>query len=122
MCKTAYGNLAPHTPYADDGDCTTDILCSVCKTVTSAGKEAHSGGIATCLKLAKCSICDNEYGNLATHTDGDYDEKCDICSIELSIGKSGITVGGIIAIIICSVVVAGGSGFAIAWFVIKKKT
>ena len=31
-----------HTPNADDGDCTTDITCSVCGTVTTEGKDDHS--------------------------------------------------------------------------------
>ena len=33
-----------HTPGKDDGDCTTDILCSVCGMVTSEGAESHIPG------------------------------------------------------------------------------
>ena len=31
-----------HTPAADDGDCTTDITCTVCGKVTTEGAEAHT--------------------------------------------------------------------------------
>ena len=31
-----------HTPAADDGDCTTDILCTVCKKVAVEGAAKHN--------------------------------------------------------------------------------
>ncbi|MBR2474586.1 MAG: hypothetical protein IKB51_06125, partial [Clostridia bacterium] len=37
VCNEKYGPLAPHTPGEDDGDCTTDILCSVCGGVAIEG-------------------------------------------------------------------------------------
>ncbi len=77
------GNREPiHTPKEDDGDCTTDILCSVCNTVTAKGSAAHSytnacdadcnsagctagnretghipGAAATCLAAQTCTEC-----------------------------------------------------------------
>lgn len=39
--------------------------CSVCREKTDIG--SHAGGTATCLKKAVCSVCGNEYGELAAH-------------------------------------------------------
>lgn len=39
ICGAEYGELAAHTPEADDKDCTTAVKCSVCKAVTTAAKE-----------------------------------------------------------------------------------
>lgn len=59
-----------HIPNADDGDCTTDITCSVCGTVTTKGAEAHSYGEWVIIKPATaaedgsrertCSACGNK--------------------------------------------------------------
>ena len=38
ICGAEYGNLGGHVPAADDGDCTTDILCSVCGEVLTPGQ------------------------------------------------------------------------------------
>lgn len=64
-CQTAMPAAANHTPEADDGDCTTDITCSVCGTVTTKGNANHTGGEATCTAKAKCNLCGKEYGELA---------------------------------------------------------
>ncbi len=56
-----------HTPEEDDGDCTTDILCSVCGEVAVEGAAAHTGGEATCEKQAECEVCGTAYGELAKH-------------------------------------------------------
>ena len=40
-CGAEYGELAACTPAADDGDCTTDIKCSLCGKTTTAGEAAH---------------------------------------------------------------------------------
>ena len=172
VCGTAYGALAPHTPNADDGDCTTDILCSVCSAVTTEGADAHTGGTASCTAKAVCSVCGTAYGalaphvhtsewstdasnhwnecacgdkaNVAAHADTDGDGKCDACAYTMSSGETatpvppntpntpntpdmpeendGLSGGAIAGIVIGSVVVAGGGGFALVWFVIKKKT
>ena len=57
-----------HNPEDDDGDCTTDVLCSICKEVVKKGHEIHlfenykSNNNATCTKneteTSKCSRCD----------------------------------------------------------------
>ena len=70
------GDLAAHTPDTDDGDCTTAITCTVCGEVTTAAKDAHTGGTATCEKLAECEVCGKEYGELAAHTPEEDDGDC----------------------------------------------
>ena len=41
-CNTFYGELAAHTPEDDDGNCTTDILCALCREVATPGAPAHT--------------------------------------------------------------------------------
>ncbi len=85
-CDTTCGNLGckytreiTHTPATDDGDCTTDIFCSVCNAVTTKGNESHTGGTATCTAKAECSVCGTGYGTLTEHI---YDNACDAyCNI-----------------------------------------
>lgn len=40
-CGAEYGELGACAPAADDGDCTTEIKCSVCGKTTTAGEAAH---------------------------------------------------------------------------------
>ena len=107
-------DIAPHTPNADDGDCTTPITCSVCSAVTTAGA-SHTGGTATCTAKAKCDVCGKEYGetlahthgtewkkdadnhwnecacgdkaNVAPHADTNNDEKCDVCAYAMPVSN-----------------------------------
>ncbi len=52
-------------------------ICSVCGVEAPEGKEAHSGGTASCKDLAKCEFCDMAYGALANH---EYESgKCSVC-------------------------------------------
>jgi len=69
VCGMEYGELLPHTPIEDDGDCTTAVTCSVCDTVITPAREAHTGGMATCEVKARCSVCSKEYGELAPHSE-----------------------------------------------------
>ena len=84
-CGKEYGSLAPHTPEADDGDCTTAIKCSVCSGIATEANANHTGGTATCTAKAKCTVCNKEYGDFAAHTpetdDGDCTTaiKCSVC-------------------------------------------
>ena len=98
-------------PNADDGDCTTDIKCSICETVTTEGAATHTSGTATCTAKAKCDVCGKDYGdtaahihgtewkndadnhwnecacgdkaNVASHADSNSDEKCDTCGQDM---------------------------------------
>ncbi|MDO4573001.1 MAG: leucine-rich repeat domain-containing protein, partial [Clostridia bacterium] len=75
-----------HTP-ADDGDCTTDVTCSVCGWVTSEGADSHTGGTATCTAQAVCEVCGTSYGELAAHSHSsdwssdaaDHWHECGVC-------------------------------------------
>ena len=76
--------------------------------------------------------CDcGDKANSAAHSDGNGDGKCDTCQYDVPVtgggnggsgDDSGLGAGAIVGIVIGSVAVAGIGGFAIFWFVIKKKT
>ena len=84
LCGSEYGKILPHTPNADDGDCTTPITCSGCGTITTSARARHTGGHATCEYLAECDVCGSEYGEYAAHIpfadDGDCTTEV-ICSV-----------------------------------------
>ena len=56
VCGTAYGELLPHTPVEDDGDCTTDIACAVCGCVTIEGASAHALETTADERII-CTVC-----------------------------------------------------------------
>lgn len=96
-CHVEYKTTA-HTPNDDDGDCTTEIVCSKCGAVTKEAEdehnygdweyvdddihshrcthsncnvyetETHSGGNATCTEKAICDICNSAYGEALGHS------------------------------------------------------
>jgi len=115
LCDNGCGAvLEDCTPNADDGDCTTDITCSVCGDVIEEGASSHTGGTATCTGKAECTVCGKEYGELvphshgsewktdesehwnececgdkankAAHVDSDSNGKCDTCDYTMSSG------------------------------------
>ncbi len=79
-----------HTPAADDGDCTTAILCTECDAVTTAAKTHVDGD-------DKNHVCDNDGCNVDNvdggchdlNTDGNH--KCDECGTDnvTTCGDSG---------------------------------
>ena len=85
LCNKTEGKALGHTPEADDGDCTTAVICSVCEVVVTQAKTAHAGGTATCFSRAHCSACEQEYGELAAHTwssdaaTEEFDKHCTVC-------------------------------------------
>ena len=100
------------TPNEDDGDCTTDVNCSVCGSITTKGAEDH--------------------------TDTDNNEKCDACGYQMSTtpnnpdnsnnihgeqsdDKDELSGGAIAGIVTGSAAAVGLVGFSLFWFVIKKK-
>ncbi len=93
-----------------------------------------------------CAGCDEQELEKAAHADGNSDGKCDTCNYQMSTvnpgtdpvvpgtdtepqppsdpddeGGDGLGAGAISAIVISSVAVLGGGGFALFWFVIRKK-
>ncbi len=67
---------------------------------------------------------------VGTHADSDNNGKCDTCDYQMTNvtpdnpeqPKDGLGTGAIVGIVIGSVAVAGVGGFALFWFVIKKKS
>ncbi len=94
-CK--HTRMTEHRPEADDNDCTTDILCSICDAVTTKGNASHTGGTATCTAKAKCEVCDTEYGEMLQHSftvpqndDTDHWNKCKDCdAIDTKVKHTG---------------------------------
>jgi len=117
VCETVYGETTPHA--YSEATCLKKATCADCGAETGE-LAAHAYGEATCLKKATCSVCGVETGELAAHKDADKDELCDLCGAEVP--KSGLSGGAIAGIVIGGVVVLGVGGFALIWFVIKKKS
>ena len=84
----------------------------------------------------ECSCGDK--ANKAAHTDSNNDGKCDACEYQMSAtpnnpddpnnapddpneDKDGLGTGAVVGIVLGSVAVVGIGGFALVWFVIKKK-
>ena len=96
----------------------------------------------------ECTGCEGQQLEKAAHADTNNDEKCDTCGYDMpasetepgtepgttpgtedpntpddpSDDKDGLGAGAIVGIVIGSVAVAGVGGFALFWFVIKKKS
>ena len=102
ICGTSYGELKQHThDYSDEWK-------------TDGNNHWHE---------CECG----EKKDTEQHKDENFDGKCDVCDYQMSEQiptpqpKDGLS-GGVIAIIVTgSVLVLGVSGFALVWFVIKKK-
>ncbi len=127
--------------------CTEKAVCEVCNTPygnTAAhehGSEWHKNADE---HWNECECGDK--ANVAPHADEDNDGKCDTCEYQMSTtpdnpdnpnntpdnpnntpddpneDKDGLGAGAIVGIVIGSVAVAGVGGFALFWFVIKKKS
>ena len=87
----------------------------------------------------ECTRCAGQQLEKAAHTDSNNDGKCDTCEYQMSTtpnnpdepnntpddpneDKDGLGAGAIVGIVIGSVAVVGIGGFALFWFVIKKKS
>ena len=55
-----YVRTVTHTPDEDDGDCTTEINCSVCGIVTTPAAPAHTpdSDDGDCTTAVTCTVCD----------------------------------------------------------------
>ena len=51
-----------HDPNEDDGNCLTEVKCNNCDVVTTEAREAHEGGTPTCIGQA-CEVCGTFYGD-----------------------------------------------------------
>ena len=126
-----------------EATCQSAGVCSVCG-YAYLEKVAHNYGTAwkndETEHWNECAC--GEKANTAEHSDSDGDGKCDVCAYELPKedgnepdsptvpdatdgGKDGLSGGAIAGIVIGSiagVAVVGVGGFALFWFVIKKKS
>ena len=127
--------------------CTEKAVCATCNTAYG-NTIAHSHGSEWKTDANnhwnEC-VCGDK-ANKAAHTDSNNDGKCDTCEYQMSTtpdnpdnpnntpdnpnntpddpsdDKDGLGAGAIVGIVIGSVAVAGVGGFALLWFVIKKKS
>ena len=73
------GKTMSHTPVADDGDCTTDIPCTVCGQVATKGAETHTPGEddGDCTTDIPCTVCGQAaIKGVETHTPAEDDGDC----------------------------------------------
>ena len=112
--------------------CTEKAICEHCNTAYGDTAQ-HNHGTAwesdANNHWNECSCGDK--ANVGTHADSDNNGKCDICDYQMGNGgvpespdepKDGLSGGAIAGIVVGSVVVLGLGGFALVWFVIKKKS
>ena len=121
--------------------CTEKAVCSTCNT--AYGNTAQHNHGTTWESDAnnhwnECTCGDK--ANVGTHADSDNNGKCDVCDYDMPTTpggsgsetpkqpetpdkpNDGLSGGAIAGIVVGSVAVAGLGGFALVWFVIKKKT
>ena len=112
----------------DEGVITTNPTCAAVgtKTYTCAhdGEHTKTEDIAALEHQydhdcdSDCNVC-ADTRTPAEHVDANKDHVCDVCSAELP--KDAFPVGAIVGIAIGAVAVIGLGGFALFWFVIRKK-
>lgn len=79
---------APHTAAADDGNCTTPVLCEVCGVTVTAANAAHTWGVWTTnsdgTHTRRCTTPGCTAGiETETCTDANHDYTCDLCGAAL---------------------------------------
>lgn len=122
-CTVCGTELAPiqgeHTPGAA-ATCTDAQKCTVCNAELAPAK-GHTAGVEWMQDenghWHVCAVCNGE-ADRADHADADGDELCDVCGYDISKGLPG---WGVALIVVGGVAVLGGGGFALYWFVIRKK-
>ncbi len=93
--------------------------CSVCdETLTAQTEIAALGHKYDNACDSECNTCGEER-TPAEHVDADENNSCDECGAELP--KDGLSGGTIAGIVVGSVAILGGGGFALWWFVFRKK-
>ncbi len=112
----------------NEGVVTTDPTCTEkgVKTFTCAHNSEHTytedvdalGHKYDNACDATCNTCGEER-TPAEHIDADENHACDECGAELP--KDGLSGGAIAGIVIGSLLILGGGGFALWWFVFRKK-
>ena len=146
VCGIILEEAKGHTP-GTEADCGNAQTCTVCNAEITPATGAHTPGAeATCASAQTCTVCGEEIapaldhaygvewiidenghhkvcacgetGENGEHADNNGDKSCDVCGFDMREGMPG---WAITLIVIGSVLVVGVGGFAIFWFVIKKK-
>ena len=86
-CNAVF-DKAPHTAAADDGNCTTPVLCEVCRETMTAANAAHTWGAWTTnsdgTHTRRCTTPGCTAGvETETCTDANHDYTCDLCGAAL---------------------------------------
>lgn len=86
-CNAVFDKAA-HTAAADDGNCTTPVLCEVCDVTVTAAKAAHTWGKWTTnsdgTHTRRCTTPGCTAGvETETCTDANHDYTCDLCGAAL---------------------------------------
>ena len=87
-CNAVFDKTA-HTAAADDGDCTTPVLCEVCRVTVTAANAAHTWGAWSSnsdgTHTRRCTTPGCTAGvETETCTDANHDYTCDLCGAALS--------------------------------------
>ena len=146
VCGIVLEEAKGHIP-GTEADCGNAQTCTVCNAEITPATGAHTPGAeATCASAQTCTVCGEEIapaldhaygvewiidenghhkvcacgetGENGEHADNNGDKSCDVCGFDMREGMPG---WAITLIVIGSVLVVGVGGFAIFWFVIKKK-
>lgn len=86
-CNVVFDKVA-HTAAADDGDCTTPVLCKVCDVTVTAAKADHTWGAWSSnsdgTHTRRCTTPGCTAGvETETCTDANHDYTCDLCGAAL---------------------------------------
>lgn len=86
-CNAVFDKAA-HTAAADDGDCTTPVLCEVCRETVTAANAAHTWGAWSSnsdgTHTRRCTTPGCTAGvETETCTDANHDYTCDLCGVAL---------------------------------------
>lgn len=86
-CNAVF-DKAPHTAAADDGDCTTPVLCKVCSVTVTAANADHTWGAWSSnsdgTHTRRCTTPGCTAGvETETCTDANHDYTCDLCGAAL---------------------------------------
>lgn len=86
-CNVVFDKVA-HTAAADDGDCTTPVLCEVCGVTVTAANDAHTWGAWSSnsdgTHTRRCTTPGCTAGvETETCTDANHDYTCDLCGAAL---------------------------------------
>jgi len=106
--------------------CTAKAICEVCNNAYGSTLDHEYGDTwqSDADKHWQQCACGDK-SNESNHEDDNNDGQCDVCGYQMGTPQKdndGLGAGGIIAIVVGGVVVLGLGGFAILWFVIKKKS